>query len=192
MIGGEDPYDLYLGIGNSWNRSTGLWAVTAPVRIDCTNQGAAIFGGLSNRFSVRHTADVANKVTEVQRALELTGTFSTRYAEFAEKLLGEPMSPGAEVDEFLEKLMPTPRTLKTVRGEENWAGRRGAIAHIIRNGENNTVGRGTRYAAYNGVVEWVDHLSTARTPAVRATRLIDGGHHEQIKYDAAELLLSGV
>ncbi len=191
LIGGEDPYNLYLGIGNSWNRTTGLWAVTAPIRIDCTNQAAAIFGGMSNRFSIRHTADVATKVGEVQRALELTGTFSERYATWAEMLLSEPMD-GAEVDTFLDKLMPTPKTVKTSRGEANWAGRRGAIGHVIRSGGNNTVGRGTRYAAYQGVVEWVDHFSPSRTPAARATRLLDGGAYEQIKYDAARLLTAGL
>lgn len=191
LIGGEDPHDLYLGIGNSWNRTTGLWAVAAPVRIDCTNQAAAVFGGLSNRFSIRHTGDITTKVGEVQRALELTGTFSERYATFAEKLLGEPMD-GSEVDAFLERLMPTPKHVKTARGDENWAGRRGAIGHVIRNGERNTVGRGTRYAAYQGVVEWVDWMSAARSPIARATRLVDGGHYEQIKVNAAELLLSGV
>lgn len=189
LVGGHDPHNLYLTLGNSWDRSTGLWACVAPIRIRCTNQAAATFGNLSNRFSIRHTGDITDKVTEVHRALDLTGTFSERYATFAETLLAAPLD---DVDAFLETLMPTPAGVKTARGEENWVGRRGAIGTLIRHGEQNTMGRGTRYGAYQGVVEWVDWFAGARTPLARATRAVDGGPHEQLKVRAASLLLSGL
>lgn len=190
-VGGVDPYDLYLTLGNSWNGETSLWGCVAPIRLDCTNQGAATFGKLANRFMIRHTGDLETKVREVYRVLEITGRFSELFAAAAEKMLGEPMA-GREIDAFLERLMPTPRTVKTERGEQQWASRRGTIGTLIRHGEHTTVGRGTRYAAYNGVTEWVDHMSAASSPAKRWTRLVDGGDYERLKVDAAHLLLAGV
>ncbi len=190
-VGGEDPHDLYLGLGNSWDRGTGLWAVAAPVRFECTNQFAAAFSGAAGRFSIPHRGDMGTKVAEVQRALNLTGLFSQVFRDVAEKLLAEPMAD-SEIDQFLDALQPTPPNLKTARGEANWATRRATIARTIRAGENNTVGRGTRYAALQGVTEWVDWMAPANTPLTRYTRNVDGGHHEQIKTRAASMLLAGL
>jgi phage/plasmid-like protein (TIGR03299 family) len=190
-IGGEDPHDLYLGLGNSWDRGTGLWAVAAPIRFACTNQFSAAFSGAAGRFSIPHRGDMVTKVAEVQRALNLTNLFSQTYSRVAEQLLAEPMT-GPDVDAFLDRLLPTPTTVKTDRGEVGWATRRATVAQIIRDGENNTVGRGTRYAALQGVIEWVDWVSPARSQLNRFTRNVDGGRHEQIKNQAAEMLLAGL
>lgn len=192
LVGGEDPHDLFLTIGNSFDRTTSLWGCVAPIRIDCTNQAAAIFGKYANRFLLRHTGDMLTKVTEVRYALDMTGGFAERYVEFAERMLTVPMVSGTEIDAFLEKLLPTPKDVKTDRGADNWVVKRNHIRTIIRSGEHNTVGRGTRYAAYNGVTEYVDHQAPALTEAGRYMRLVDGGEAENIKIRAAKLLLAGV
>lgn len=191
MIGGVDPYDVYLFVGNSFNRETSLWGCVAPVRIDCTNQAAATFGKLANRFTIPHRGDMEHKVADARRTLEITGTFTEAFAKNAELMLDAPMV-GADVDEFLRELFPTPDTVKTGRGEDAWDARRNSVATIIRTGEQNTVGRGTRYAAYQGVVEWVDHYSPATAPIKRLSRLVDGGEPERVKTRAASLLLAGL
>lgn len=189
MIGGHDPHDVYLFVGNSWNRETSLWGCVAPVRIQCTNQAAATFGKLANRFTIPHRGDMEWKVTDVRDTLKITGTFAEAYARAADQLLGAEMGTSA-VDEFLEELFPTPKSVKTERGEQSWGERRREIRHIIREGEFNEFGRGTRYAAYQGVVEWIDHAMPATTPTKRFARLVDGGATERTKARAAELLLS--
>jgi hypothetical protein len=191
MIGGADPHDLYLFVGNSWNRQTSLWGCVAPIRIACTNQAAATFGSLANRFTIPHRGDMEWKVTDVRATLKITGTFAEAYAAAADQLLAEPMV-GREVDAFLEELFGTPKSVKTERGEQSWAERRRAVASIIRDGEFNEYGRGTRYAAYQGVVEWIDHVMPATTPVKRFARLVDGGPTEQLKTRAADLLLAGL
>ena len=190
-VGGQDAHDLYLTIGNSFNRETGLWGCVAPIRIACTNQAAATFGKFSNRFILRHTGDMEGKVSEVQYALKLTNGFAEQYALFAEKMLGQRMF-GTEIDNFLEKVLATPARVATDRGEEQWADRRREVKTIITSGDNNEFGRGTRYAAYQGVAEWADWRSKANTDLGRYTRLVDGGEVENIKIRAASLLMSGV
>lgn len=191
MIDGCDPHDVYLFVGNSWNRQTSLWGCVAPIRIGCTNQVAATFGHLANRFTIPHRGDMDFKVTDVQATLKITGTFTEAYARAAEQLLAEPMGR-SEVDAFLEELFPTPKSVKTDVGEQNWSVRRATMRHTILDGENNTYGRGTRYAAYQGVVEWIDHHMPATTPAKRFARLVDGGDTERLKAHAASLLLAGL
>ncbi len=190
-IGGEDPYDVYLYLGNSFNRETSLWGCVAPIRIDCTNQTAATFGRRANRFAIPHRGDMDAKVGDARETLKITGTFTAEFAAAAERMLTAPMV-GTEVDEFLTELFPTPQTVKSARGVESWGLRRYQVGQIIRQGEHNTVGRGTRYAAYQGVAEWTDHIMNASSPLSRATRLVDGGQTEQIKIRAAHLLLSGL
>lgn len=188
-VGGEDPYDVYLFVGNSFNRETSLWGCVAPIRIECTNQAAATFGQYACRFLIPHRGDMEGKVADARKTLEITGTFTQEYAKAAEQMLGTPMA-GAEVEEFLRELFPTPADIKTDRGEDAWDARRHQIGTVIRSGERNTVGRGTRYAAYNGVVEWVDHYAPATSPTRRAARLVDGGTAERVKVDAVRLLLA--
>lgn len=191
MIGGQDPHDLYLTIGNSFNRETGLWGCVAPIRLRCTNQYAATFGRYANRFILRHTGDMQGKVSEVQHALEMTGGFAEQYRLAAEKMLATPMV-GAEIDEFLEKLLATPARITTERGAENWAVKRREVRTLITDGANNEFGRDTRYATYQGVAEWADWLSKANSPLGRYTRMVDGGEIENIKIRANEMLLSGI
>lgn len=191
LVGGADPHDLYLTIGNSYNRETGLWGCVAPIRIECTNQAAGIFGRCANRFTLRHTGDMQTKVSEVQHALRITGTFAEQYKIAAEQMLAEPMI-GREIDDFLAKLLPTPADVKTERGADAWVDKRRHVRTIITSGENNQFGRGTRYAAYQGAAEYADHHSKANSQLTRYTRLVDGGHVEDIKVRAASLLLAGL
>lgn len=191
MIGGQDAHDLYLTVGNSWNRETGLWGCVAPIRIRCTNQAAGIFGRRSNRFILRHTGEMDVKVSEVQQALEITGTFSQEYAAAAERLLGADMLAG-ELDAFLEELLPTPPTVKTERGADGWENKRRQVRTIITNGERNDFGRGTRYAALQGAYEWADWFSKANSDLNRFTRMVDGGEIEEIKIRASRLLMANL
>ncbi len=189
LIGGEDRHDLYAVVGNSWDRSSALWGCAAPIRLECTNQVAATFGRLSSRFTIPHRGDMTIKVDEAQRALEITGTFAEVYAKQAEEMLKTSLA-GDAVDRFVEALFPTPSGLK-VQGVLNWVHRRAYIADVIRGGEHNTVGRGTAYAAYHGVVYYLDHLKPANTVRGRASRVVDGsGGIDRLKQRAAQYALA--
>lgn len=188
LIGGQDRHDLFLYVGNSFNTSTSLWGCVAPIRLACTNQAAATFGKLAARFGIRHTGDIKGKVDEARLTLRITGTFAERFQRAAEVMLATPM-PRTEVAEFVKVLLPTPATVRTARGNDRWDARRGSVVDTIMSGANNTVGRGTRYAAYQGVVEHLDWGTPARSETTRYTRIVNGGEIERVKTRAAALLL---
>lgn len=190
QIGGADPHELFLTIGNSFNTDTGLWGCVAPIRVRCTNQTTGTFHGTANRFTIRHTANMEIRLGEIRRALDLTNTFAEQYAAACEQLLAAPMD---DLNGFLKKLLPTPKTVITERGEENWEERRTAIRYIITDGELNDFGRGTRYGALQGVFEWADHKMDADSLQTRYSRLVTGNSQaEKIKNRAAQLLTAGL
>lgn len=192
LIGGEDLHNMFLVVGNSFNSETSLWGCAAPLRVECVNQIAGTFGRHANRFKIPHRVAVDERVDEVRDTLRITGTFAQRYAEAAERLLSTPMD-GGEVFEFARKLMPTPADVKTANGATAWDLRRLRLAELIRSGERNTVGRGTRYAALQGVTEFADHTLPANTARTRYTRIVSGtGETEQLKRRATSLLLAGI
>jgi phage/plasmid-like protein (TIGR03299 family) len=191
QIGGQDPHDVYLTILNSFDGSNGLTAVIAPIRLACTNQTTMTFGRLAQRFQVRHTGTMADKLIAAREALDITFKWVDAWQEAMDKLLAAPMSD-KEMAAFADKLLPTPNTIKTERGENLWADRRTQIVVNAREDDTNEFGRGTRYAAYQAVTYFVDHLGTGR-PDARWSSLMDGHKHvEDVKERAASLLLAGL
>lgn len=193
LIGGEDPHDMYLTILNSFDGSGGLTGLIAPIRMQCTNQTTATFGRLAQRFVFRHSGEFSNKLQDAREAIDLTFKWTEVWTEAMEKLLAAPMS-NKEMQDFTEKLLPTPKHVRTERGEGNWLARRNTILDNFVSGEDNTYGRGTRYSAYQAVTAYADHWDTAgdKRSINRWSNLLDGHKVEDIKERAGSLLLAGL
>lgn len=190
MIGGEDPYDLYFTILNSHDGESALSALFAPIRLRCTNMTTATFGaGVKNRFKLRHSGSMEWKIAEVQRALEISYRWTQDWKQEAELLLRTPLE-GEALDGFLRDVMPTPERVTSTIGASNWDDRRLQLKTIITQAETNEFGRRTAYAAFNGVVEWVDFYRPVSddNPATRLKSVLDGGEHEKYKVNAFSLL----
>lgn len=192
-IGGEDTYDLYLTILNSFNGASGLTGLMAPIRLACTNMTTVTFGRrTANRFVIRHSGNTENKLVHARNALGIATEWTSRWKIEAERLLATPITD-AELDAFLEKAMPTPATVKTDAGERNWTDKRFAVKHVITRSETCEFGRGTAYAALQGVHEWADWMTETRAAGTagdvaRYTRIINGTAFERVKIRAGELL----
>jgi phage/plasmid-like protein (TIGR03299 family) len=190
MIGGEDPYDLYFTILNSHDGESALSALFGPIRLACTNMTTATFGaGVKNRFKLRHSGSMEFKIAEVQRALGISYRWTEDWAREAELLLRTPLR-GDALDGFLRDVMPTPERVKSADGASNWDARRVQLKTIINHADTNQFGRGTAYAAFNGVVEWVDFFRPVNDPRpeTRFRSVLDGGEHEKYKANAFTLL----
>lgn len=193
LIGGVDRHDMYLTILNSFDGSGGLTGLIAPIRLACTNQTTATFGRLAQRFVFRHSGEFSNKLADAREAISLTFRWTEAWTEAMDKLLAAPMS-NKDAQDFTEKLMPTPKHVRTERGETNWAERRSAILANFVEGDDNEFGRGTRYAAYQAVTRHADHFDAIgdKRSVNRWSNLLDGHKVEEIKERAANLLLAGL
>lgn len=195
-IGGEDRHDLYLTILNSYDGSSGLTGLFAPIRLACTNMTTVTFGRkVSNRFSFRHSGDIEDKLEDARAALGIAADWSELWKRESERLLATPLA-GTELDLFLEKVLPTPTGAsapKTDKGAQNWADKRFQMKQIITYAETCEFGRGTAYAALQGVHEWADWKSETKDSGLaghiaRFTRNVVGTDMEKTKLRAAELL----
>jgi phage/plasmid-like protein (TIGR03299 family) len=192
-IGGQDRHDLYLTILNSYDGTSGLTGLFAPIRFACTNMTTATFGRkVANRFSFRHSGNTTQKVKEAREALGVATEWVDYFKLSAETLLATPMSD-SEITQFVEALLPTPAKVTTDKGERDWAERRVALKKVITLADTNEFGRGTAYAAFNGAIEYADFLTPTQAGGnagdiARYTRILQGGPTEKFKLRAGELL----
>lgn len=176
-IGGGDPYRTFVTITTSHDRSGGLVALLAPIRLGCTNQTYATFHGRAvPRFTIRHTGLAKYKVSEARRVLGLAESYMEAFATEAETLLAEKQTK----DQFIVYA----RHVFGVKDEDKMTERSKTIARLrdeqlleILASQTNEFGRGTAYAGYQAVVEHMDHFGTVRgTDPVQARqeRILSG------------------
>jgi phage/plasmid-like protein (TIGR03299 family) len=177
--GDGDKHQMYVTIINSHDGTTGLVALLAPIRLTCTNQVTATFGKrVSNRISLRHTASIEGRMDEARQVLGLAETWEENFRRSAEVLLDTPMTVpqfGAFVEKNLWSKPSKDASARTVTLHQN---RMEGLTALFASSPTNEFGRGTRYAAYNAVTEYLDWDAPVRggSPEVaRYTRTLAGG-----------------
>lgn len=189
-IGGGDPYRNFVTIVTSHD-GTGTYGVLAPIRLGCTNQTAATFGRKATpRFSVRHVGEARFKLEEARRILGLSQTYLDVLREESEALLAKPVSR----DGFL---VYAKEVWGVNRPEEDMSKRTLSLVNAraedllaMLDSDTCEFGRGTAYAAYNAVTEYLDHAGTVRggdDPSSRRWTRIMAGELDNAKTRAWEL-----
>jgi phage/plasmid-like protein (TIGR03299 family) len=190
---GEDLHDLYMTVLNSYDGSSSMTGLLAPIRQACTNMTTINFGNTKNRFRFRHSGSIDNKLTAAREALGLASEWTEKWQRGAERLLATPMT-NTDIDAFLHRVLKTPNTVTTPAGEKGWARKRFEVKHIITQSDTCEFGRGTAYAVMQGVHEWADWFKATKSggedgAVTRFTRILDGDVTEDLKIEAATLLL---
>jgi len=116
--------------------------------------------GASRQVSVRHTRSATERVDEARRVLGLSlkyfDVFGQRCQAMSAKKLTQRM-----LHEYFSMVVPTPEP-----GRDSSQVRRihQALAHLFEEGRGNERRqvRGTLWAAYNSVTEYVDHIRGVR------------------------------
>jgi phage/plasmid-like protein (TIGR03299 family) len=139
---------------------TGLRARPIMTRVVCQNTLTAALAERRPEISVRHTADIRNRLVEARRVFGLAEVSWQQMADRAERLAMRKMSDAAFAG-FLGKLfkpgVPDSKLSQTIA-----ANRRAAVTDIYTKAPNLDGIRGTEWGAYNAVVEWNDHSVTRR------------------------------
>jgi hypothetical protein len=189
-IGGGDPYRNFVTIVNTHD-GNGTYGLLAPIRLGCTNQTNATFGRKATpRFTIRHVGEARFKLEEARRILGLSKHYLEVLKEESEALLAKPMSR----DRFLvfakqvwgvnrpdEDLSKRSLSLVNARAEQLLA---------MLDSETCEFGRGTAYAGYQAVVEYLDFAGTVRggdSPEARRYTRIMSGELDNAKTRAWEL-----
>jgi len=156
-VAGDDQVEKYLLLSNSHDGTSSVQVKFTPVRVVCQNTlTLALARGPGVR--VAHLGDLERRLGEAARLL---GLVHRRYDDVAARfraMAAVPMN-GVRLREYLGRVFRDPadpasdRAWARVRADRAWA------THFFDQGAGNRAAgvRGTLWAAYNGVTEYVDH-----------------------------------
>jgi phage/plasmid-like protein (TIGR03299 family) len=169
-VGGDEvrPYVVL----SAWHTGTGaIRAMTTPVRAVCANTVRAALERARAVYRVRHVGDLSGQLHAARAVLGLTVDYYRQFAAFGDRLALELISERA-LRGVLATLYPHDAALGG-RALANRRRAREAVVAVFRHGD--TVGNapGSKWCAWNAIVECHDHLGRARTPEGAWTRAVE-------------------
>lgn len=179
LVGGVDELDVNIAILNNHTGNRAITGLITPTRIVCANTQRAALANASASFKIRHTERAADRVQQAREQLGLTWKYVAEFEVAAERMINETMSPAAFRKVCDNIWMPLPETA-TDRSKTIAANRITTLNRLFVDSATNANIRGTRWAGYQAVTEYLDHAAPAhgKTPGDkainRALRTIDG------------------
>lgn len=181
----EDRIEKYLLLYNSHDASSALRCLWTPTRVVCWNTcSAALRAGEGMGITIRHTGEIRDKVDAARRALGLAHDYFTAFGEGANFLAG--YTPTQEqLEGYFKALYPDPAKGDAARAKAN----RMTLFGLYEKGMGQDMPgiRGSAWAAYNAVTEFVDHHTG--TDARRRMESSWYGDGSKVKARAFELAL---
>jgi len=183
-IGGSDRVDLNIAALNSHDGSSAFRVLITPVRVVCANtQHAALRNHLSS-WSIRHTRNAKAAVQAARDTLGLTFAYVEAFEAQAERMINTSVTDAAFF-ELVQNLFPSPSPEAPARTRNAARRRQASLAHLWHDASTQSGIAGTAWAAYQSVVEYVDHFAPVRDKAdaatARALRLLTTDEPARIK-----------
>lgn len=188
-VGGVDEIDLYLAGTNGHDGTAALRVDVTPVRIVCANTQRAAFARSRGHYSFRHTSGARNRIEEARHALRLAWRYCETFQAEAERMINETLT-NAEFDRIVADLWPMPDN-PGKRAKNNHERRHQDLRYLLEAADTQRPIRGTRWAGYQAITEYLDHKAPAKNDEVRANRVLTSGHLSDIKTRAFDLLKVG-
>ncbi|MDI6101188.1 DUF932 domain-containing protein [Actinoplanes sp. NEAU-A12] len=171
-IAGVDRMDLYL-IGTTSHDGTAALSLNAsPVRVVCANTQRMALERAVSSYTFRHTSNITSKIGEARQALRLTWRHFAAFEAEAEKMINETLTMG-EFEKVVAQLWPVEDDASDV-AKNNAKQRSATLRFLVRDADTQKAIKGTRWAGYQAITEYVDHFAKASTPEVRARRAVTG------------------
>lgn len=190
FAGGQDNVELYILASNSHDSSTAFQLMVTPIRVVCANTLAMALSNHKRIINLKHTRNVKSRVTEARDALGLTFAYVEEFEKQVEKLINAPMT-NSEFNSYIEKVYKVKNTTKK---QETRTEKVQQEVRALWNAPTQENVKGTQWAAYNAVVEYVDWGMAMRLTKkisedqARAIRTMTGGA-DLIKNRALKLLV---
>jgi phage/plasmid-like protein (TIGR03299 family) len=192
--GSKDRTEFYLATLNSHDGSSAFRFLVTPVRIVCANTHSAALGAAKASFAIRHTGGAHTSLQEARHALKLSWRYIEAFEAEAAALYAQPMDT-EQVRHFADALLEVDSadSAATARHRRE---RASGIVKLWTSSPTITPIAGTRWAAYNAVTEYLDHVvpvrgarSASDASAARAVRGITaGGSTQSLKAQAFRML----
>ena len=186
-IGGVDRVDLYLIALNSHDGTSAFRLLVSPVRVVCANTQALALRRAQSSFSIRHTSGARGNIAQAREALGLTFKYAEVFEREAEQMIQQSLTD-AQFAQIIGKLWTTESESK--RSATITANRADVLTGLFTDAPTNANIRGTRYAGYQAITEYLDHFAPVAggTDTARAERVATGGTVTTVKARAFEML----
>jgi phage/plasmid-like protein (TIGR03299 family) len=159
MIKGVDQIGCYLTLVNGHDGLTSFKAFWTKIRIVCINTFLRAINSAANNamFSARHRPNIAGRIEEAKQLLGFATAEFAGWIEEAEMLAARSFMQH-EMDEFLNKLLEINVELPTEKQPHKVAAKH-RIEELVETGAGLQMPeiKGTRWALFNAVTEYVDH-----------------------------------
>lgn len=188
----DDQVEKYLLLTNSHDGSSAVQILATPIRVVCQNTLNIAIRNATTRTSVRHTLNIGSGIREIREQLGLVDSYYRTFEELSKSLVSQQAN-SIVVEKVLSDLGLTKDKAKESTRTDNI---RYEILKQFESGRGNRLQgvAGTKWALFNGVVEWVDYFRSARGASSDAktesrTSSLLFGSGAQIKQQTLDTLL---
>lgn len=183
-VGGSDRVDLNIAALNSHDGSSAFRVLVTPVRVVCANTQTAALRNHVASWSIRHTRGAKAAVQAAREALGLTFAYVEEFETEAERMINTTVTDG-EFSRLVTGLYGRPDPDATARTRATARRRQERLSWLWHHAATQNDIRGTAWAAYQSVAEYVDHYAPVRDKSnpdtARATRLLTTDQPAQVK-----------
>lgn len=185
-VDGVDALRLHLVVFNSHDGSSAFRVMIVPFRPFCANQQNIAIHEQVSSVSIRHTSRSTINVEEIRGKLGLLYDYTSAFEAEAQRLIRESMT-NAEFDDLIREVWPV-KNNATARTLNNAERRTGQLTRLWTSAQTQSPIRGSRWAAFQAVTEYLDHHAPAKNPHVRANRVLVGDDVAKRKQHTWDLL----
>jgi phage/plasmid-like protein (TIGR03299 family) len=190
-LGGTDQVNLNIAALNSHDGSGAFRILVTPVRVVCANTQAAALAAHASSFSIRHTRNAKAAVAAARDALGLTFRYVEAFEAEAERLIQTALTD-AEFDALIASTFGRLAADAPERTRQADRQRREVLSFLFHDADTQAGIRGTAWAGYQAVAEYVDHYAPVRAKAdlatTRASRLLTSDAPTKTKHLASSAL----
>lgn len=184
-IAGVDDMDLYLCATTSHDGTCALRVDASPIRVVCANTQRAAVANTKGCYVFRHTSTVHSQIAQAREAMGLVWKYLDGFQAEAEKMLDEQLTMG-QFETVVAQLWPLAEDASE-QTRNNHKKRAATLRYLIRDADTQAAIKGTRWAGFQAITEYIDHYTPAKDATVRANRAVAGPVAE-LKTRAFELL----
>jgi len=194
IVGTDDITNKYLLLTNTHSGARSLRMFFTPIRVVCQNtlSSALSVRKVGEGITIRHFPDIYKKVDQAQVALGLALNYYDDLSEAFNALARVNINQNW-LDEYIDQVMPPPQDKEPSTRLLNI---RNDMKGCFDSASNRLPGiRGTAWAAYNSVTEYVDHFRKVPKLKKDKTRRLESiwvGSGAQIKERALDTALNKI
>jgi phage/plasmid-like protein (TIGR03299 family) len=162
--GGVDPVEQYLLCTTSHDGTSPVMVTATPVRVVCNNTLNAALRGAKNKFRIRHTTNVDDRIAEARKTLAGSLEYFKKLNVTFDRLKGEKFT-----EEQLAKTVTTVFGDLTAeelsdRQENRLAKIMAKVFELSKTGAGTHLPgvKGTAWGGYNAITEYLDHFTTIK------------------------------